>query len=214
MFPNRRLSLPLMMLACSSTALASAYEIDRPESTLQLSSPYSPLLFSAFISNLAGHGRFGNDQVTARSSKLVFDLASLGSPKGAFPMETTLTLPGTSCRAPVSLNWRGTQENGQSIAEDFSIRSSDAWERVPTVTYDLQLSPASGKLPTGTRQRPETALVVDEFPCLGITSPHGLSVLFRASRFTLDSIQLLTQRDAFSGNSTALGEILNYRTQR
>lgn len=86
MFPNRRLSLSLMlslmMLVCSSTALASAYEIDRPDSTPQLSSQYSPLLFGAFISNLAGHLRLGNDQVTARSSELVFDLDSLALPGG------------------------------------------------------------------------------------------------------------------------------------
>jgi hypothetical protein len=198
MFPNRRLSLPLMMLVCSSTALASAYEIDRPDSTLQLSSPYYPLLFSAFISNLAGQARLGNDQVTSRGSKLGFDLASLASPKGVFQTDTTLTFPGTSCRAPVSSNWRGAQENGESVAETFSIRSSDAWERVLTATYDLRLSPASGKLPTATRQRPETALVVDEFPCLGFPSHHSLSALFRLSLFTPDSIELLTQRDAFS----------------
>ena len=198
MFPDRRLSLPLMMLVCSSTALASAYEIDRPDSTLQLSSPNSPLLFSAFISSLTGHVRLGNDQVTPRSSKLMFYLASLASPKGAFQADTTLALPGTSCRAPVSLHWRCAQENAQSVVEHFSIRSYDAWERVLTVTYDLRLSQASEKLPTATRPRPETALVVDEFPCLGIPSPHGPSALFRSSLFTPDRIQLLTQRDAFS----------------
>jgi len=185
MFPNRRLSLPLMMLVCSSTTLASTYEIDRPDSTLQLSSPYSPLLFAAFISNLAGHLRLGNDQVTARSSQLVFDLASLASPKEAFQTDTTPTLPDMSCRAPASF----------SVTEDFSIRSSDAWKRVLAVTYDPWLSPATGKLSTATRQRLETALVVDESPCLGIPSPHRLSVLFRPSHFTPDSIPLRTQLD-------------------
>jgi hypothetical protein len=199
MFLDRRLSLPVMMLICSSTALASAYEIDRPDSTVQLSSPYYPLLFSAFISNLAGHVRLGDDQVTTpRSSELVFDLASLASPNGVFRTDTTLALPGTSCRAPVSSNWRGAQENGQSVAEDFGIRSSDAWKRVLTVTYDLRLSPASGKLPMATRQRPETALVVDEFPCLGTPWTHSPSAPFRSSLFTLESSQFLTQRDAFS----------------
>lgn len=171
MLPNRRLSLPLMMLVCSSTALASAYEIDRPDSTLQLSSPYSPLLFGAFISKLAGHLRLGNDQVTARSVELEFDLASLASRKVAFQTDTTLTFHGTSCRAPVSLNPRGVQENGQSVIEDLRIRNFDAWERALTVTYDLRLGPASGKLPTATRQRLETALVVDESPCLSIPPP-------------------------------------------
>jgi hypothetical protein len=182
MFANRRLSLPLMMLVCSSTALASTYEIDRPDSTLQLSSPYSPLLFAAFISNLAGHLRLGNEQVTARSSELVFDLASLASPRGAFQTDTMPMLPDTSCRASASFNWRGAQEKAQSVAEDFSMRSSDAWKRVLTVTYDLRLSPASGKLSTATRRRPQTALVVDEFLCLGIPSPHSLSALFRSSQ--------------------------------
>jgi hypothetical protein len=197
MFRNRRLSLPLMMLVCSSSALASTYEIDRPDPTLQLSSLNSPLLFAAFISNITGHLRLGNDQVTARSSELVFDLASLASPKGAFQTDTMPTLPDTSCRAPASFNWRDAQENAQSIAKDFSIRNSDAWQRALTVTDDLRLSPASGKLPTATRQRMQTALFVDEFPCLGIHSLHGLSTPFRLSRFTPDSTQLLTQRDAF-----------------
>jgi hypothetical protein len=198
MFPNRKLSLPLMMLVCSSTALASTYEIDRPDSTLQLSSPYSPLLFAAFISNLAGHLRLGNDQVTARSSQLVFDLASLASPKETFQTDTTPTHPDTNCRAPASFNWRGVRENGQSVAEDFGIRSSDAWERVLTVTYDLRLSPASGELATAGRRRLETALVVDESPCLGIPSPHSLSAQYRPSLFTSENIQLLVQRDALS----------------
>jgi hypothetical protein len=197
MVPNRRFSLPLMMLVCSSTALASAYEIDRPDGTLQLSSPYSPLLFAAVISNLAGHLRLGTDQVTTRSSELVFDLASLASPRGAFQTETTPTLPDTSCRAPASFNWWGARDNAQLVAEDFSTRNSEAWERALTVTYDLRLSPASGRLPTATRQRTQTALVVDEFPCLGIPSPHSPSAPFRLSLFTPDSIQLLTQRDAF-----------------
>ena len=197
MFPNRRLSLPLMMLVCSSTALASAYEIDRPDSTLQLSSPYSPLLFAAFISNLAGHLRLDNDQVTARSSELVFDLGSLASPRAAFQIDTTPTLPDRSCRALVSLNWRDAQDNAHSVAEDFSTRNSDAWERALTISYDLRLNPASGKLPAATRQRPQTPLVVDEFPCLGIPSPHSLSAPFRSSLFTPDNIQFLTQRDAF-----------------
>jgi len=132
MFPNCRLSLPLMMLLCSSTAFASAYEIDKPDSTLQLSSPYYPLLFAAFIANLAGHLHLGNEYVTPRNAELVFDLASLASPKGAFQTDTTLTLPGTSCRARMSFSCRGAQEDGQSFAEGFSIRSPDAWERVLT----------------------------------------------------------------------------------
>jgi hypothetical protein len=198
MLSNRRLSLPLMMLVGSSTALASAYEIDRPDSTLQLSSPYSPFLFAAFISNLAGHLRLGNDQVTARSSELVFDLASLASPRGAFQADTMPTFPDTSRRLPASLNCRGPQENAQSVAEDFSIRNSDGWERALTVTYDLRMIPASGKLPTATRPRPQTALVVDEFPCLGIPSLHSLSALSRLSLLTPDSIQFLTRRDVFS----------------
>lgn len=159
MFPNRRLSLSLMLLVCSSTALASAYAIDRPDSTLQLSSPYSPPFFGVFISNLAGHWRLGNDQVTARSSELVFDSASLA---------------------------------------DFSIRNSDAWERALTATYDLRLSQASGKLPTVMLQRPQAALVVDEFPCVGCPSPHSLSTLFRLNPLTPDGIQLPTRREAFS----------------
>ena len=101
MFPNRRLSLPLMMLVCSGTALASGYEIDRPDSTVQPSSPYTPLLFAAFISNLVGHLRLGNDQATQRSPHLVFDLASLTSAKEAFQTDATPTPPDTSCRAPV-----------------------------------------------------------------------------------------------------------------
>jgi|SRR5579859_1116904 len=145
MFPNRRLSLPLMMLVGSSTALASAYEIDRPDSTLQVSSPYSPLLFAAFISNLAGRLRLGNDPLTARSSELVFDLASLASSSGAFQTDTTPTFPDTSRRLPPSVNCRATQKNARSVAEDFGIRNSDS---------------------------PQPALVVDEFPCLGIPSPH------------------------------------------
>jgi len=125
MFPTRKLSLPLMMLVGSSTAFASAYEIDRPDSTLQLSSPYAPLLFAAFISNLAGHLRLGNDQVTARSSEFVFDLASLASPRGAFQTDTMPTFPDTSRQLPASLNCRGAPENAQSVAEDFSIRNAD-----------------------------------------------------------------------------------------
>jgi hypothetical protein len=151
MVRNRILSLPLMMLICSSTALASAYEIDRPDGALQLSSPYSPLLFAAFLSNLAGHLRLGNDQVTARESELVFDSASLTSPRGAFQTQTAPTLPDTSCRAP-SFNWRGTQEDARSVAEDFSARTSGPWERALTVTYDLRLSPASSRLPTATHE--------------------------------------------------------------
>jgi hypothetical protein len=184
MFPNRRLPLSLMMLVCSSTALASAYEIDRPDSTLPLSSPYSPLLFAAFISNLAGHLRLDNDRVTARSSELVFDVASLASPGAAFQTDTTPTLPDRSCRALLSLNRRDAQDNAQSVAEDFNTRNSDAWERALTITYDLRLSPASGKLASATRQRSQTALVVDEFPCLGIPSSHSLPALFRSSPFT------------------------------
>ena len=72
------------------------------------------------------------------------------------------------------------------------------WERVLTVTYDLRLSPASGELPTAVRQQLETALVVDEPPCLGIPSPHSLSALYRPSLFTSESIQLLAQRDGLS----------------
>ena len=198
MFPNRRLSLPLMMLVWSSTALASGYEIDRPDSTIQLSSPYSPLLFAAFISNLAGHLRLGNDQLPPRRSQLVFDLTSLRSPKEAFQSDATPMLPDTSCRAPASFNWRGAQENAQSVAEDFGIRSPDAWERVTTVTYDQRLNPASAELPTAMRRRLETALVVDESPCLGVPSPHRLSALYRPSLSTSDSIQLLRQRYAAS----------------
>ena len=136
MFPTRRLSLPLMMVFFSGSALASAYEIDRPDSSVQPTTPYYPLLFSAFISNLASHLGLGNGQKTLRSSDLVFDLTSLESPTGEFPTDTTLTLPGTSCRAP-------------AVAEDINIRNSDAWERVLAVTYDLRLSPAGGELPTG-----------------------------------------------------------------
>jgi hypothetical protein len=170
MFPNRRLSLLLMMLVCASTALASGYEIDRPDGTVQPSSPYSPLLFAAFISNLAGHLRFGNDQATQRSTHLVFDLASLTSPKEAFQTDTTPTPPDTSCRPPALFNWRGAQETAQSDAEDFSIRNADAWGRVLTVTDDLRLRPANVTLPTATHQRQETALVVDESACLGTSS--------------------------------------------
>ncbi len=144
MFPNRRLSLPLMMLVCSSTAFASAYEIDRPDSTVQLSSPHSQLLFEAFISNLAGKLRLGNAQVNPRSSELVFDLASLASPKGAFQTETTLTLPGTSCRAPMSFKWRGAQENAQSVVENHGVRSSDTWERILPVAYDVRAESGNG----------------------------------------------------------------------
>jgi hypothetical protein len=197
MFPNRKLSLPLMMLVCSSPVLASGYEIDRLDSTVQPPSPYSSLLFGTFISNLAGHLRLGNDQVTARRSELVFDLASLASPTEAFQTDTPPTLPDTSCRAPASFNWWGTHQSTQSVAENFRIRSSDAWKRVLTATYDLRLGPAGGKLPTAMRQQLETGLVVDESPCLGIPSPHGLPAPFRPTLFTPDSIQL-TQRDAFS----------------
>lgn len=197
MFPNRRLSLPLMMLVGSSTALASAYEIDRPDSTLQMSSPYSPLLFAALISNLAGHLRLGNGQVTARSPELVFDLASLTSPREALQTGITPMFLDTSRGLPASLNSRAAQENAQSVDEDFSIRNSDGWERTLTVTYDLRMSRASGKLPTATRQRPQPTLVVDEFSCLRIPSPHSQSVPFCLSLFAPESIQPLTQ-DAFS----------------
>jgi len=144
MFPTRRLSLPLMVVVFSSTVLASAYEIDRPDSTVQPTTPYYPLLFSAFISNLASHLGLGNGQKPPRSLDLVFDLASLESPTGAFPTDTTLTLPDTICRAPASFNRRGMRENEESVAQDFNIRKSDAWERVLAVTYDLRLSPAGG----------------------------------------------------------------------
>jgi hypothetical protein len=177
MFPTRRLSLPLVMVVFSSTALASAYEIDRPDSAVQPSAPYYPLLFSAFISNLAGHLGLGNDRMTLRSLDLVFDLASLESPTGAFQTDTAMRLTGTSCRAPASFNRRSAQENGESVAEDVNNRNSDAWERVLAVTYDLRLSPASGEIPTA--MRPETALAVDEFPCLDIPSPRSLSAMFR-----------------------------------
>jgi hypothetical protein len=43
-----------------------------------------------------------------------------------------------------------------------------------TGTDDLRLSQANGTLPTAARQRLATALVVDESPCLGISSPHSL----------------------------------------
>jgi hypothetical protein len=175
MIPNRRLSLPLMMLVCSSTALASTYEIDRPDSTLQLASPYSPLLFATFISNLAGHFRLGNGQATSRRPQLVFDLGSLASAREAFQTDTTPTLSEMSCRAPASFNWPAAPESEQSVGEDFRIRNSD--ERVLTVSHDLWLIPAIGKVPTATRQRLETALVVDDSPCLGIPSAHSLSAL-------------------------------------
>jgi hypothetical protein len=197
MFPHRRLSLPLMILVCSGTALASTYEIDRPDSTLQLSSPYSPPLFAAFVSNFAGHLRLGN-QLTSRRSPLVFDLTSLASPKEALDTDTMPTLSDTSCRAPASFNWPGAPENSQSVAEYFGVRSSDTWERVLTATYDVWLSPATGNLPTASRQRLETALVVDESPCLVIPSLHSLLALFRPNHFTPYSIPHLTQRDAFS----------------
>jgi hypothetical protein len=197
MFPNRRLSLTLMMLVCSSTALASAYEIDRPESRLPLSSPYSPLLFSTLVSNLADHVRLGNDQVSARSPQLRFDLASLASPEEAINADTMLTLPGASCRAQASHAWRRAQENQQSIAQNFGIRSSDAWEPVLTVIDDLGPSPTSRKLTPTAHRRPATALVVDEFPCIEIRSLHSLSTPFRSSLFTPNSIRILTQRDAF-----------------
>jgi hypothetical protein len=120
MFPTRRLSLPLMMVVFPSTALASAYEIDRPDFTVQPTTPFYPLLFSAFISNLASHLGLGNSQKPPRSLDLVFDLASLESATGAFPTDTALTLPGTSCRAPASFNRRGVQENGESVAAGLS----------------------------------------------------------------------------------------------
>jgi hypothetical protein len=126
---------------------------------------------------------------------LVFDLASLASPREAFRTDTTPMLPDMSCRAPASFNWPAAPENAQSVTEDFSIRSADVWKRVLAVIYDPWLSPATGKLSTATRQRLETALVVDESPCLGIPSPHSLSALFRPSHFTPDSIPLLTQLD-------------------
>ena len=44
-----------------------------------------------------------------------------------------------------------------------------------TGTDDLQLSLANGTLPTATRQRLATSFVVDESPCLVISSPHSLS---------------------------------------
>lgn len=44
-----------------------------------------------------------------------------------------------------------------------------------TGTDDLRLSLANGTLPTATRQRLATAFVVNESPCLGISSPHSLS---------------------------------------
>ena len=141
MFPTRRLSLSLMMLFFSSTALASAYEIDRPDSAGQSTTPYYPLLFSAFISNLASHLGLGNGQIPSRSLDLAFDLASLEAPTGAFPTDNMQTLPGTSCRAPASFNRRCVQQNGESVDED------SAWERVLAVTYDLRLSPESGELP-------------------------------------------------------------------
>jgi len=198
MFPNRRLSLPLMMLVCSGTALASGYEIDRPDSTIQPSSPHSPLLFGTLISNLAGHLRLGNDQVTARSSELVFDLPTLAAPKEAFQIDTAPTPFDTNCRAPALFNRWDAQENAQSVAQHFSIPRRDGWKRVLTVNYDLRLRPASGTLPAATRERLETALVVDESPCLVIPSLHSLLALFRPNHFTPDSIPHLTQRDAFS----------------
>lgn len=102
MFPTRRLSLLLVMVVFSSTALASAYEIDRPDSVVQPSAPYYPLLFSAFISNLAGHLGLGNDRMILRRLDLAFDLASLESPTGAFQTDTAVRLTGTGCRAPVT----------------------------------------------------------------------------------------------------------------
>jgi hypothetical protein len=115
--------------------------------------------------------------MSRRNLDLVFDLASLESQTRAFQTDTTLTPPRTTCWAPASFNGRGAQENEESVAEDFNIRKSDIWERVPAVTYDLRLSPASGGLPTA--MRPETALAVDEFPCLGSPLPRSLSALFR-----------------------------------
>ncbi|MGD0505768.1 MAG: hypothetical protein ABSD02_23880 [Steroidobacteraceae bacterium] len=179
MVPNRRLSLTLILLVCFSTALASAYENDQLESRLPPSSPYSPLLFSALLSNFAGHVRLGNDPVTAHSPDLAFNRASLASPKEVFQADTMLTLPGTNCRVPGSHN---------SVALDFGVRNSDAWDRVLTVTYDLEPSPASEKLMPATPPHQETALVVDEFPCLPIPSLHSLSTPFRSSLFTPDSI--------------------------
>jgi len=198
MFPNRKLSLALMMLVCSSTALASSYESDRPDGTIQPSSPYSPFLFGTLISNLSGHLRLGNDQVTARSSELVFDLSTLSSPKEAFQSYTTPAPFDTRCRAPAIVNWWGAQEDAHAVAQNFSIRNPGGWERVLTVTYDLRPWPVSGTLPAASRERLQTALVVDDSPCLVIPSLHSLLALFRPNHFTPDSIPLPTQRDAFS----------------
>jgi hypothetical protein len=198
MFPNRKLSLALMMMVCSSTALASGYECDRPDSTIQPSSPCSPFLFGTLISNLAGHLRLGNDQVTARSSGLVFDVPTLASPKEAFQSDTTPAPFDTSCRGPALVNRWGAQENAQALAQNFSIRHPGGWERVLTEPYDLRPWPVSGSLPAASRERLQTALVVDDSPCLVIPSLHSLLALFRPNHFTPDSIPLPTQRDAIS----------------
>jgi polyisoprenoid-binding protein YceI len=91
-----------------------------------------------------------------------------------FQADSTLTLRDSSCKAPVSFNWRIVEENGLPVgylhgtsevrAQDFRIQNTDPWDRMLAVTYDLRLTPASGSVPPVTRRPPETGLVGDEFP--------------------------------------------------
>src|SRR5271156_4914861 len=48
-------------------------------------------------------------------------------------------------------------------------------DRDPPVHGDHGKCPANGTLPTVTRQCLATPMVIDESPCLGISSPHSLS---------------------------------------
>lgn len=93
---------------------------------------------------------------------------------GSFLGDSTLALRDVSCVAPVTFNWRTATEGGRRVgylhgttqidARDFGIRSEDPLDRVMTVTYDLRVTPAEGKVPSVARFRPDPTVVLEDYP--------------------------------------------------
>lgn len=91
---------------------------------------------------------------------------------GSFLAHTTLALRDVSCQVPVAFKWRFADEGGARVAylqgstevsaRDFGIQSAEPWERRLTVTYDLRLLPASGKVESVTRFGPD--VVPEDYP--------------------------------------------------
>ncbi len=91
---------------------------------------------------------------------------------GSFLAQTTLALRDVSCQVPVTFKWRFANEAGAPVAylqgstevtaRDFGMRSTDLWGRSLSITYDLRLSAAPGKVEPVTRWGPD--VVPEDYP--------------------------------------------------